>query len=133
VGLKLNGTHQLLAYADNVNILGGSVHAIETNTEASVVASKESGLEVNSEKTKYMVMPRDQNAGRNRNITDNKSFRKVEQFKHLVTTLTNQNLIQGEIQNKPKSGSACYHSAQNFLSSSLLSKIVKINIDRNII
>jgi hypothetical protein len=67
-GLKLNGTHQLLAYADDVNILGGSVHAIKKNTEALVVASKEIGLEVNSEKTKYMVMSRDQNAGKNHNI-----------------------------------------------------------------
>jgi hypothetical protein len=119
VGLKLNGTHQLLAYADNVNVLGGSVHTIEKNTEASVVVSKEIGLEVNSEKTKYTITPRDQNAGRNHNMTDNKSFDKVEEFKYLGKTLTHQNLIQGEIQNRLKSGHACYHSAQNFLSSSL--------------
>jgi hypothetical protein len=60
-GLKLNGTHQLLVYADKVNILGGSVHAIKKNTEALVVASKEIGLEVNAEKTKYMVMSGDRN------------------------------------------------------------------------
>jgi hypothetical protein len=62
-GFKLNGTHQLLVYADDVNILDGSVHAIENNTEALVVASKEIGLEVNAEKTKYMVMSGDQNVG----------------------------------------------------------------------
>jgi hypothetical protein len=45
-GLKLNGIHQLLVYADNVNILGGSVHAIKKNTEALVVASKEILLKV---------------------------------------------------------------------------------------
>jgi hypothetical protein len=50
-GLKLNGTHQLLVYADDVCILGGSVHAIQKNTEALVVASKETGLEVNAVKT----------------------------------------------------------------------------------
>jgi hypothetical protein len=49
-GLKLNGTHQLLAYADDVNILEGSVHAVKKNTEASVAATKEIGLEVNAEK-----------------------------------------------------------------------------------
>jgi hypothetical protein len=80
-GLKLNGTHQLLVYADDLNILGGSVHAIKKNTEALVVASKELGLEVNAEKTKYMVTFRDQNAGQNHNIKiDNKSFERVEEF-----------------------------------------------------
>jgi len=54
-GLKLNGTHQLLVYVDDVNILGGSVHTIKKNTEAFVVASKEIGLEVNADKPKYMV------------------------------------------------------------------------------
>jgi hypothetical protein len=62
-GLKLNGTHQLVVYGDDVNILGGSVHAIKRNTEALVVASKEIGLEVNAEKTKYMVMSGDRNVG----------------------------------------------------------------------
>jgi hypothetical protein len=54
--LKLNGTHQLLVYADNVNILGRNVHTIKKKTEALVVASKETRLEVNADKTKYMVM-----------------------------------------------------------------------------
>jgi hypothetical protein len=80
-GLKLNGTYRLLVYAVDVNILGGSVHAIK-NTEAFVVASKEIGLEVNAEKSKYMIMSRDQNAGKNHNMKlDNKSFEKVEVFK----------------------------------------------------
>jgi len=54
-GLTLNGTHQLLAYAD-VNILGESVHTAKENAEALVVATKEIGLEVNADKTKYMVV-----------------------------------------------------------------------------
>ena len=62
-GLKLNGTHQLLVYADDVNMLGGSIHTINENTEALVVVSKEIGLEVNADKTKYTVVSRDQNAG----------------------------------------------------------------------
>jgi len=61
-GLKLNGTHQLLVYADDVNIMGGIVHTIKENAEALVVASKEIGLEVCANKTKYMVMSRDQDA-----------------------------------------------------------------------
>ena len=62
-GLKLNGAHQLLVYADDVNILGGSVQTVKENAEALVVASKETGLKVNADKTKYMAMSRDQNAG----------------------------------------------------------------------
>jgi hypothetical protein len=88
--LKLNGTHQLLVYADDVNILGGSIHAIKKNTEALVVGSKEIGLEVNAEKTKYMIMSRNQNAGQNHNMKiDNNSFERVEQFKYFGTTLRN--------------------------------------------
>jgi hypothetical protein len=55
-GLKLNGIHQFLVYADNVNILGGSVCTMKKNTEALVAASMEIGLEVNAYETKYMVM-----------------------------------------------------------------------------
>jgi hypothetical protein len=133
-GLKLNSTHQLLVWADDVNILGGSVHAIKKNAEALVIASKEIGLEVNAEKTKYMVMSRNQNAEQNHNIkVDNKSFERVEQFKYLGTTLTIRNSIQEEIKSIQKSGNACYHSVQNLLSSSLLSKNRKIKIYRTII
>ena len=110
-GLKLNGAHRILVYANDVNILGGSVHTVEKNKEALVVASKETGLEVNADKTKYMVMSRDQNAGRSHNMkTDNSSFEMVEEFKCLGTTLTNQNSIQKEIKSRLKSGNACYHS-----------------------
>jgi len=49
-GLKLNGTHQLLVYADDVNISGGSVYIIKENTEALIVASKDTGLEVTADK-----------------------------------------------------------------------------------
>ena len=62
------------------------------------MASKEIGLEVNVDKTKYMVMSRDQNAGQSHNMrTDNRSFERVEEFKYLGTTLTNQNSIQEKL------------------------------------
>jgi hypothetical protein len=55
-GLKLNIAHQLLVYAGDVNILGRSMQSVKKNTTALVVASKEIELEVNADKTKYMVM-----------------------------------------------------------------------------
>ena len=104
-GLKLNGTHQLLAYADDVNIWGGSVHTVKKNAEALVTATKETGLEVNAHKTKYMIVFRDQNAGRIHSMkTDNDSIERVEEFKYLGTTLTNQNSIQEEIKSRLKLG-----------------------------
>jgi len=65
--------------------------------------------------------------------TDNISFERVEEFKDLGTTLTNKNSIQEEIKRRLKSGNACYHSVQNLLPSSLLSKNLKIKIYRTII
>jgi len=58
-GLKLNGTHQVLAYADDIHILAGSIHTLKENAEALVAATREIGLEVSADKTKYMVMSRD--------------------------------------------------------------------------
>jgi len=70
-GLKLNGTHQLLVYAADVNVLGGNVHTVQENASL-VVASKETGLEVNADKTKYMAMSLDQKAVRSHSIDTDK-------------------------------------------------------------
>jgi len=132
--LKLNGTHQLLAYADDVNILGGGIHTLKENAEALVAAAREIGLEVSADKTKYMVISRDKNAGQNHSVRiDNSTFERVEGFKYLGTTLIFQNSTREEIKSRLRSGNACYHSVQNLLSSRLLSKKLKIKIYRTII
>ena len=80
------------------------------------------GLEVSADKTKYMVMSRDQNAGRIKSVRiGNSTFERVEGFKYLGTILTNKNSIAEEIKSRLRSGNACYHSVQNLLSSRLLS------------
>jgi hypothetical protein len=96
-------------------------------TDALIFASKGTGLEVNADKTKYMIMSRDQKAGRSHNIkTNNSSFERVVQFKYLRKTLTDKNYSREEIKRRMKPGNACYHSVRNLLSSSLLSKNIKL-------
>jgi hypothetical protein len=94
MGLKLNGTYQLLVYPDDENLLGDDIETIKKNTQTLIDASKEVGLEVNTGKTKYMLLSRHQNAGKimtKRKLTD--ASKNVAQFRYLGTTITRKNFI----------------------------------------
>jgi hypothetical protein len=132
--LKFNGTQQFLVYADDLIIVGEEIDITNKNTEALIDASKEVGLEVNPEKTKYMLMSRSQKIGQRRSIKIvNRSFEYVATFRYLGTTLTDQNCLREEIQSRLNSGNACYHSVQSLLSSRLLSRNLKVKIYKTII
>jgi hypothetical protein len=97
--MKLNRTHDLLAYADDVNMLLDNINTI-TNIDTLNNASKRVGLEVNAEKTKYILLSHHQNAGQNHDIKmANRSFENMEQVKYFGMTVTNQNFrkkLRGE-------------------------------------
>jgi hypothetical protein len=78
VGLKLDGTHQLLAYADDVNLMGDNIDTTKKNTETLIDAIMEVSLEINIKKTTYMLLSHHQNVGQNRDIKiANRSFENV--------------------------------------------------------
>ena len=132
--MELNGIHQLLVYADDVNMLRENPQTIRENTGILLEAYKEIGLEVNPEKTKYMIMSRDQNIVQNGNIKiGNLSFEVMEKFRYRGATVTNINDTRKEIKRRINMGNACYYSVEKLLSSSLLSKYVKVRIYKTVI
>ncbi|KAJ4444915.1 hypothetical protein ANN_06714 [Periplaneta americana] len=112
-GLELNGLHQLLVYADDMNMLGENPQAIRENTEILFEANKAIGLEVNPEKTKYMIMSCGQNIVRNRNIKiGDLSFEEVKKFRYLGATVTNINGTREEIKRRINTLNSVSHPLQ---------------------
>ena len=113
---------------------GDNLQTIKENAQIFVKSSKNIDLEVNSEKTKYMITSRYQNVIKNQNILNgNSSFENVEQFRYLGVTVTNSNDIREEIKGRINMGNACYYSLEKILSSRLLSKKLKVKTYKTII
>ena len=133
IGLEFNGKHQLLVYAD-INKLGENLQIVRENTEIFIKTCKDTGLDVNSEKTKYMITSRHQNVIQNQNVVNgNLSFENVKKFRYLGVTVTNTNDIREEMKLRINMRNACYYSVEKILSFRLLSKKFKVKTYKTII
>jgi hypothetical protein len=88
---------------------GDNIDTIKVNTQTLIDANKDVSLEVNTEKTKYMLLSRHQNARQNQNIHVGNIFENVAQLRYFGMTITKQNLIQVEIKRGLNLGNACHH------------------------
>jgi hypothetical protein len=124
VGLKSNGTHHLLAYTGDVNLLGDKINATKKNTYTLIDAGRDIGLLAYAKKIKYVSSPECKKKMDDINIGQ-RSFQNVAQFIYLRTTVTKIKSNLEEIRRGLNSGKACYHSVQNLLPSRSLSQIIK--------
>ena len=97
---------------------------VKENAEALVIATKEIGLEVNADKTKYMIMSRDQNAGRSYSMkSDNSSIERVEEFKYLGTTLTKKILFRNKLRQIEVGECLLLFGAESFIFQFAIQKV----------
>ena len=109
LGLDMNGTYQVLAYTDDVNLICDDIRAIERNGDVLLNACKDIGLAINTGKTKYMEIGRHRDMIPNAHIKiGSNSYQKVKTFQYLGSLLTNQHSIQEEIKFRLKAGNSCY-------------------------
>ena len=103
--VELNGKHQLPVYPDDTNMLGENLQTVREKAEILIKASKDIGLEVNSEKTKYMITSRHLNVIQNQNtVIGLLSFENVEKFRYLGVTVTNTTDSREEIKRRINMG-----------------------------
>jgi hypothetical protein len=131
VGLKLNGTHHLLDYADDMNLLENNINTIKKNTQTLIDARKEVGLKINAKKTKRILLSCHQNVGQSHDIKiANRSFGNVAQLKYFGTTVTNQNLIREELRGDRIRVMLATIQSRAFFFSCLLSRNIKIRLHK---
>ena len=123
----MNGTHQVLAYGDDVNLIGDDNRTIERNADVLLNACKDIGLIVNTGKAKYMEIGHHRGVIANEHIRiGSNSDKKVKTFKYLGFLVKSQNSIQEEIKCRLKFKNSCYYSVQTLLSSRIISRNSKV-------
>ena len=112
----MNGTHQVLTYVDEVNLIGGDIRTIERNADVLLNSCKDIGLAVNTRKTKYMEIGRHRGMIANEHIRiGNNSYAKVKTFKYLGFLVENQISVRDEMKCILRVGNSCYYSVQTLL------------------
>jgi len=130
----LNDLNQLFVYADDVDLIENDIDAQQTNNDVLVEARDEIGLQVNINKTKYMITKRKTGNEGNKNIRiRNEVIEKVNKFKYLEAYVTSKNEVTEEIKSRLVSRNACFYSVQKLLTSRLISRKLKLKIYRTVI
>ncbi|KAL4084248.1 hypothetical protein QTP88_028073 [Uroleucon formosanum] len=122
-------TVDLLAYADDIAILGNSVEEVKSSCRKLMKTAGKVGLQINDEKTEYILVNSEVNYRQGEIMeVDNHSFKRVSHFNYLGSILTNDNNIKVEIDTRLKKGNNCYYGLGKVLSAKAVSKNLKVQI-----